>query len=466
MKYRGNIKFDAGRLRGWILGPDDSTVTLRAVDRDSGMLVWEGPANDPRPNSRFSNTFCGFDFACGGPAASNQGVIEIQDAETNQPVPFSPFQFDETHAKHAQKLNELMQLPFVHLSGVVDKNGAITAKIVFIPKPETDLTCETGLFVRTKKGLHSVGPEKLLALGRQKSVSASRFWFSKVWPNVNFTLNLNDWFEDALIDESGTRFVQLTVENDSSTESVSTYRDAGLVDIAKICFPPIDGFRRTQVSGDLDQKFTASAFSQYRTYRKVYETYSGKSWFEIQKMLDWGCGCGRVTQPVVHSLGKERVFGTDIDATNIDWCRENLYAPNYAPCDINPPLPYQNNTFDYIIATSVLTHIPGPLVPIWLTELERVMKPGAIAALSVGGNPRVAFGSYSMDRLSELQQNGIEDSIQNAQLDSVISDKDYYRNVRMTPDYIHSVWGEHFEILAICPHAIGVQDIVICQKKS
>jgi ubiquinone/menaquinone biosynthesis C-methylase UbiE len=223
--------------------------------------------------------------------------------------------------------------------------------------------------------------------------------------------------------------------------------------------------RRVQAHGDIEQKFTAIGFSHYRTYRAVFEQHSGKRWSEIEKVLDWGCGCGRVTQHLMRSLGNEKVYGVDIDSDNINWCLANLPSLNFARCDLTPPLPYAENTFDYIIGTSVFTHIQESLVGGWLEDLRRVSKPGAIVAVTVGTDTRIAFGSYEPDRIQRVLQTGIEDTIANSQLNEVIDDSNYYRNVRMSKDYIREKWNPYFEILDILDHAIGVQDIVVCRKR-
>ena len=119
-------------------------------------------------------------------------------------------------------------------------------------------------------------------------------------------------------------FVRLTVGAEDNISSVSVTRAAGLVPAEAVKLPPDVNVRRVQAHGDIEQKFTAIGFSHYRTYRAVFEQHSGKRWFEIEKVLDWGCGCGRVTQHLMRSLGNEKVYGVDIDSDNIDWCLANL----------------------------------------------------------------------------------------------------------------------------------------------
>ena len=47
-----------------------------------------------------------------------------------------------------------------------------------------------------------------------------------------------------------------------------------------------------------------------------------------------------------------------------------------------PPLPFDNEFFDFIFSISVLTHIPEDMQFAWLAELNRVLKVGGTALLS------------------------------------------------------------------------------------
>src|SRR5438067_1327238 len=49
---------------------------------------------------------------------------------------------------------------------------------------------------------------------------------------------------------------------------------------------------------------------------------SGTSVEDLDAMLDWGCGCGRVLRHW-SSLEGPRVFGCDINPKMIEWCRDN-----------------------------------------------------------------------------------------------------------------------------------------------
>jgi trans-aconitate methyltransferase len=458
-RIRGAVTFKGGRFSGWVLGAAGESLEIAAIDTTSDTVIWQGMANEPRPRSRHPNKNCGFRFTVPGKYVRAGARIKLIDQAASRELPFSPYIFGPEYENYVERLNALSHWPLLHFASVKQQGARVVSRVIAITGAESNE--RPRLLVENADGISAVSAEEVSPVD---TVDHS-YWFAPAWPHTRFTINLTRYFSNPLRDESGVPFVRLTVGSEANLNSVSVTRVAGLVPSEVVKLPPDVNVRRVQAHGDIEQKFTAIGFSHYRTYRAVFEQYSGKRWFEIEKVLDWGCGCGRVTQHLMRSLGNEKVYGVDIDSDNINWCLANLPSLNFARCELKPPLPYAENTFDYIIGTSVFTHIQESLQGGWLEDLRRVSKPGAIVAVTVGTDTRVAFGSYEPDRIQHVLQTGIEDTIANSQLDEVIDDSNYYRNVRMSKDYIREKWNPYFEILDILDHAIGVQDIVVCRKR-
>jgi spermidine synthase len=45
---------------------------------------------------------------------------------------------------------------------------------------------------------------------------------------------------------------------------------------------------------------------------------------DLKKILDFGCGCGRVTRWAADSLPNSQIFAVDIDPDVINWCKKEL----------------------------------------------------------------------------------------------------------------------------------------------
>lgn len=104
----------------------------------------------------------------------------------------------------------------------------------------------------------------------------------------------------------------------------------------------------------------------------------------FRSILDWGCGCGRVVRHLGRTLDA-KVHGCDYNPQLIRWCQRSLSCGEFKVCGLAPPLPYPDESFDFLYAISVLTHIPTELQVPWMQELRRVLRPGGHALLSVHG---------------------------------------------------------------------------------
>jgi SAM-dependent methyltransferase len=89
------------------------------------------------------------------------------------------------------------------------------------------------------------------------------------------------------------------------------------------------------------------------------------------KMLDVGCA----TKPYA-ALFADRVethFGVDVPFTYHSKGTIDAFAPSHA-------LPFRNGSFDFVLCTEVLEHVPDPEKS-W-AEIARVLKPGGVALVT------------------------------------------------------------------------------------
>jgi len=119
------------------------------------------------------------------------------------------------------------------------------------------------------------------------------------------------------------------------------------------------------------------------------------------RILDIGCGIGRMARPFVSFLerGKGTYDGFDIDDGGIRWCvahyhqfphfrfqRADIYNKFYNPSGTVRAdaytFPYGDASFDFAFATSVFTHMPPKSVVRYLRETSRVLVPGSRALVT------------------------------------------------------------------------------------
>jgi len=110
---------------------------------------------------------------------------------------------------------------------------------------------------------------------------------------------------------------------------------------------------------------------------------NGINFNEFTNVLDFGCGCGRVMRNWYNYTTS--FYGTDYNSELINWCQNNLSFCEFSVNQLEPPLSYPDNKFDFIYALSVFTHLPKNLQIPWLEEIRRILRPNGVAFISVHG---------------------------------------------------------------------------------
>lgn len=114
-----------------------------------------------------------------------------------------------------------------------------------------------------------------------------------------------------------------------------------------------------------------------------------------ESVLEPGCGTGRMAEPLAGYLSAAGSYeGFDVVSDAIRWCVENISSkhPNfrfrhvdvfnraYNPTGRLDPeafeFPYADETFGFVLLTSVFTHMLPSHVRHYLDEVRRVLRPG------------------------------------------------------------------------------------------
>ena len=104
------------------------------------------------------------------------------------------------------------------------------------------------------------------------------------------------------------------------------------------------------------------------------------------RILDLGCGAGRMIRHLEPLARDCEIWGTDISSEHIFWCREHLSPPfNFATTTKIPSLPFEDRSFALIYCGSLFTHIDD-LADAWLLELHRLLAPGGRAYVTIHDN--------------------------------------------------------------------------------
>jgi SAM-dependent methyltransferase len=113
-----------------------------------------------------------------------------------------------------------------------------------------------------------------------------------------------------------------------------------------------------------------------------------------ERVIDVGCGLGRMAIPLTAYLTRGTYHGLDVNQKSIEWCRENisgrqpnfefewidifsrLYNPDGAIKAEHYTFPFPDERFDFAYLVSVFTHMHPPGVERYLSEIARILRPG------------------------------------------------------------------------------------------
>ncbi|MEM9598224.1 MAG: methyltransferase domain-containing protein [Acidobacteriota bacterium] len=121
------------------------------------------------------------------------------------------------------------------------------------------------------------------------------------------------------------------------------------------------------------------------------------------RLLDVGCGCGRIARRLLDESQLASYTGFDRHPGMIDWCQRHLTPLDdrftFHCFEVESPyvvldghagtipisefrFPFDNGAFDGALLASVLTHMPLDETAHYLGQLRRVLAPGGVALVT------------------------------------------------------------------------------------
>lgn len=188
------------------------------------------------------------------------------------------------------------------------------------------------------------------------------------------------------------------------------------------------------------------------------------------RILDFGCGSGRILLWLEQLAQRCELHGVDIDSEAVTWAAEHLRYAHVSRSTPTPPLEYPDGFFDLVYAYSVFTHIDEEYQDAWLHELRRVTRPGGLLLVTVHGEHAyhathtavLAGGADTWDWDAAVQQRGFLHIRDDAWIGGPFPD--YFHTSFHMPWYVYAHWGELFTVRAHLPRrALGYQDVVVLE---
>jgi SAM-dependent methyltransferase len=206
--------------------------------------------------------------------------------------------------------------------------------------------------------------------------------------------------------------------------------------------PPLYLLQRTGFLGD---QATADSYHEIgASGRTLIETMLPNDWsWNGKRVLDFGCGVGKVIRHFAPETDVAEFTGCDIHAPSIGWLQRNLSPPfTFFRCSEQPPLPQPDGHFDLIYAISVYTHLTDHWAE-WLLEHHRVLAPDGLLIASFLGEGMI--GPLIGERWDENKIG----------MNTLWAGKPWDAGGPITlhsPWWLRAHWGRAFEVVRIVPH--------------
>ena len=205
----------------------------------------------------------------------------------------------------------------------------------------------------------------------------------------------------------------------------------------------------------------------------------GPSIAGVHDLLDFGCGSGRVLPHIAALAPQARCSGCDIDPDAVAWASRHLPHLRWRVSGFHPPLPFEAESLDLVYSISVFSHLDEPLQDQWLGELRRVLRPGAIALLSVHGPHAFeqfrsgavrtgwcradAFAGSTLAAGQFLFEPYVRSIWNRSELPGVGNG---YGLAFHGGDYLDAHWSRFLEVVEVRERALSAwQDLVVCRNR-
>ena len=134
---------------------------------------------------------------------------------------------------------------------------------------------------------------------------------------------------------------------------------------------------QTNFVGSSGSKALREGFEFYR-FIKSHCRQLGRPVLPSTRILDFGCGWGRIIRFFLKDVESRNLIGVDVDPEIIQVCRDTIPEAHFDAVNASPPTQLSAGSFDVIYAYSVFSHLQKDIHMQWVQEFARLLKPGGL----------------------------------------------------------------------------------------
>ncbi len=256
-----------------------------------------------------------------------------------------------------------------------------------------------------------------------------------------------------------------------------------VVGMAQPTSPPVPPSSLWVNYGTSDQEYLESGREDIAKMRQILEQADSRI-ETAERILEFGCAAGRLIRWLDDLATSREIWGVDIWASAILWCKEYLSPPfHFATTSVSPHLPFEDRYFDFIYAGSVFTHLED-MTDAWFLELRRILRPGGKLYFTLNDRRAIAVfegkrtaeelesyykrvgGKKSWDRFVDgyLRSSPGYQMFKRKQADMVTIGRSTTSNVMWDAEFLCKRQEPFYRMLSITEKAYGHQTAVLCER--
>jgi SAM-dependent methyltransferase len=258
--------------------------------------------------------------------------------------------------------------------------------------------------------------------------------------------------------------------------SIAVVNDATL----QACVSPIPPLELRRITAAPDAEgFLWTGLADLARFFEIYERLGPKPPGRKRRILDFGCGCGRMTR-YLNIIDDVEAYGLDVNPDLVGWCQENLNRVRTVLTCERPPMPLPDELFDLVYSLSIFTHLTEERSRQWLDDIARVMVPGGVLIVSTHGYPALEIirgssvhqGMFEMDEratgelIARLERERFVFTPYRSEVLEVAKAGADYGLSFIDDQYVSSHWNtSEFQVLEHVPGGLrGWQDLVVLRR--
>ena len=223
-------------------------------------------------------------------------------------------------------------------------------------------------------------------------------------------------------------------------------------------------------------------FRIYSLVKHVVEA-EYKKLADCERILDFGCGWGRIIRFFLRDLAPERICGIDCMPEAIQLCTSRNRWCQFQQVPTMPPTNLKAGSFDLVYAYSVFSHLSERAHRAWMDEFHRVLKPGGLVVLTTRDRGFIEYCASlrrSTDKLAAFATGAVA-SFRNSEQylaaydrgefchhptggGGVLADS-FYGETCIPKQYVEKHWADRFKLVDfIDDRARCEQNVIVARK--